>query len=125
MSLRRSPGLGQHKYNAVRIEVDGHKFASKREASHYQELKLFERAGDIHGLKLQPKFWFMHQSGEYLKIRSKGYPNGRRVSYIADFEFVRNNKRVVQDVKGFDTDVSRLKRSMMELFHGIQVEVVK
>ena len=110
MSFRRSPGLGQHKYNAVRIEVDGHKFASKREASHYQELKLFERAGDIHGLKLQPKFWFMHQSGEYLKIRSKGYPNG---------------KRFVQDVKGFDTDVSRLKRSMMELFHGIQVEVVK
>ena len=121
---KRSLGLGQHKFNAMRVEVDGKTFDSKREARHYQELCLLERAGEIHGLKLQPKFWFTH-NGEALKIRSKGYPNGRRVAYVADFEFVRSNKRVVQDVKGMDTDISRLKRALMELHHGIVVEVIK
>lgn len=115
---------GQNKYNASKVEVDGVVFDSKAEAAHYQALKIFEKEGLISSLKLQPKFQFM-KDGEYLKTRTGRYPAGRRVSYIADFSFVYKGKRVVQDTKGMDTDMSRIKRALVELFHGIHVQVVR
>ena len=41
------------KYRAVRTEVDGITFASKKEAARYGELKLLEKAGEINGLCCQ------------------------------------------------------------------------
>jgi len=35
-----------NKYRNVRTEVDGIKFASKKEARRYQELRLLEKAGN-------------------------------------------------------------------------------
>lgn len=42
------------KYGAQRTTIDGIAFASKREASRYQELKLMQMAGEIQDLELQP-----------------------------------------------------------------------
>lgn len=39
------------KYGAVKTEVDGIMFDSKREASRYQELRLLEQAGEIANLR--------------------------------------------------------------------------
>jgi dsDNA-binding SOS-regulon protein len=62
------------KYGAVRTEVDGISFASKKEARRYSELKLLERAGEIADLQLQPRF--------PLTV------NGVRVcTYVADFQY--------------------------------------
>jgi hypothetical protein len=44
------------KYGAVKTEVDGIMFDSKREASRYQELRLLEQAGEITNLRLQVPF---------------------------------------------------------------------
>lgn len=115
---------GQNKFNASRVEYDGEVFDSKRERDHYIELKRLEQGGFLRGLRRQVKFYFNLPEGP-LKIRSGRYKEGRRVSYIADFEFVMNGKRVVQDVKGMDTDVSRLKRALVEAVHGVRVQVVK
>ena len=46
----------RNKYNAVRTIVDGIAFASEDEAKRYGELKMFERAGRITDLLLQPQF---------------------------------------------------------------------
>lgn len=116
-------GLSGSKYGNRRTQVDGIWFDSKGEAEHYKILKLREEAGEIHSIELQPGFRFMHK-GEYLKMRSKGYPNGRTIKYKADFSFIENGKRVVQDFKGYDTDVSRLKRALVELFHGIRIQII-
>lgn len=50
------------KYGAVKTEVDGIKFDSKREASRYQELRLLEQAGEITNLLLQVPFELIPKS---------------------------------------------------------------
>jgi hypothetical protein len=44
------------KYNARRVEIDGHRFASAAEGRRYATLAALERAGRIAGLELQPRF---------------------------------------------------------------------
>lgn len=112
------------KFSAKRTVVDGITFDSKREAARYLDLKAMERAGEITRLKLQPEFP-LECGGNPVLIRSKGYPNGRRAKYVADFKYMRGTENVVEDVKGFDTPLSRLKRAMVEAEYGIQIQVVR
>ncbi len=37
----------KHKFHAIRTELDGIKFASKKEAKRYKELVLLQQKGDI------------------------------------------------------------------------------
>jgi hypothetical protein len=113
------------KYSNTRVEYDGHKFDSKRECARYKELKLLEKAGSISLLCLQPKFW-LKCGGKDILIKSDRYPNGRRASYRADFEFIDDlGVRHVEDVKGFDTSGSRLRRAIVEAEYGVRVEIVR
>lgn len=113
-----------NKYRARPTEVDGIRFASAAEARRYRDLKLLERAGEIAGLTLQPRFP-LTVNGEPVKIRSTGYPNGRAAEYRADFAYFRGGHRVVEDVKGLDTPVSRLKRALVETIYHVRVKVVR
>ena len=108
----------KHKYNAVKTEVDGITFASKKEAKRYGELKLLERAGEITSLMVRPKFdlWMMNQhSGVTVSVGS----------YIGDFQYWRKCGLpagwIVEDVKGFKMPVYRLKKKMVEAQHGIKI----
>jgi len=113
--------------------VDGHKFDSKREANRFTELLVLERAGEIANIELQPKFPLQvlrmidgTPTHVDIKIRSKGFPNGRRCSYRADFRFqcLRTGKQIVEDVKGFDDDRARFKRAVVEAVFGIEIALV-
>ena len=95
----------KHKYNAKRIEIDGIKFDSKKEAKRYKELRMLEKAGKIKDLTLQPVF--LLQEGFYYQGKAI-----RQITYRADFEYIENGKRVVEDVKGFKTDVYKLKKKL-------------
>ena len=44
------------KYKAVKTEINGIKFDSKKEARRYKELKILEKADEIKSLELQPRF---------------------------------------------------------------------
>lgn len=95
------------KYNAKKTEIDGILFDSKREAARYVELKEQEKLGFITNLERQVKFQL---------LPSQKRPDGtteRGSYYYADFCYYRNGEYVVEDVKGHDTDVYRLKRKMM------------
>ena len=94
-----------HKYNTKKVKVDGIKFDSKKEANRYLELKILERAGVISNLILQPKF--LLQDG--FERDGKKY---RVIFYIADFEYIQDGKRIVEDVKGVKTDIYKLKKKM-------------
>jgi len=96
----------RHKYNTKSIEIDGFKFASKKEAKRYLELKTLEKAGKIKNLKLQPVF--LLQEGFYYQGKAI-----RQITYRADFEYVNEKgERVVEDVKGFRTDVYKIKKKL-------------
>lgn len=95
------------KYHNKKIEIDGHVFDSKAEARRYQELSLLEKAGVITGLRLQPEY-------ELIPAFKKGNRRFRRTVYIADFEYIENSKIIVEDVKGFKTEVYKLKKKLFE-----------
>lgn len=123
MSNRKIPKA--NKYNAKKTDMDGITFDSKKEARRYIELKNLLSAGVISNLKLQPEFPLV-VGVTPVKIRSRGYPNGRRVKYVADFQYISTDtgELVVEDVKGMDTSTSRLKRALVEAIYDVQVRVI-
>ena len=111
--------------NVKRTMVDGHRFASKHEAARYLELKLLVHAGEIRDLSLQPRYPIKFGSAKVL-MRSEGYPNGRQLTYVADFTYLaRDDSRprpwsgpyTIEDVKmqsRHRTEVYKIKRALME-----------
>jgi hypothetical protein len=83
------------KYRAVKANCNaGHTHDSKREAVRCNELHILEAAGEISDLTIHPQYWFVI-NGRQLK-----HPNGRRVGYKSDFEYIENGMLVTEDVKG-------------------------
>lgn len=108
------------KYGNRKVTLDGHTFDSKQEASRYGELKLLERAGQITGLDLQPRFELIPK-----QRRDDGKPE-RACEYVADFRYtdVRTGKQVIEDAKGMRTRDYIVKRKLMLQVHGISVREV-
>ncbi len=69
-------------------------------------LKLREQAGEIHDLVLQPKF--LLQAG----FRDREGKWHRAINYIADFRYVEDNRVIVEEVKGRETVVFRIKKKL-------------
>ena len=107
--------LIQNKYKNKEIIVNGIKFQSIAESRRYKELALLEKAGKISNLKLQPRFLLQ----EGFKKNGKTY---RKIEYIADFRYIENDKIVVEDVKGKETEVFKLKHKLFE-YHYPQYEL--
>lgn len=102
-------GRRRSKYGAVRTEVDGLSFASKKEATRYSALKLLERVGEISGLTLQPRF-SLDVGGFHI------------CTYVADFAYRdKSGAQVTEDTKGVVTDVFAIKKRLMKAVHGINV----
>jgi hypothetical protein len=101
------------KYRNVPTEIDGIKFASKREAKRYCELKLLEKAGEIKDLRLQPR-----------------YPltvNGLHVcTYVADFEYswTALPSTVTEDAKGVRTRDFINKAKLFHALYGREIQLV-
>jgi hypothetical protein len=105
-----------HKYRAVPTVIDGIRFASKKEAARYCDLKLLEKAGEIRELELQPRFPLYvckRQNGELHKV----------CDYVADFRYRQGPRGilVIEDVKGMRTPTYRLKRKMVEAQYGFEI----
>lgn len=114
----REPKPKKSKYHNVKIVVDGITFDSKKEAARYRELRLLERAGQITGLVLQPKFLI----AEAVELDGR---KQRARYYIADFQYVDSDgQTIVEDAKGMKTAVYRAKRHQMKLRYGIEVREV-
>ena len=117
----------KNKLGNIKVEYDGHKFDSKREAQRYAELKLLQRSGQISDLRMQVKFELIPSQRD-----GDGKVTERAVCYIADFVYFdrRTNETVSEDVKGYRDPSSAvykvfaIKRKMMLFFHGITVREV-
>ncbi len=111
----------RHKFNARRTFRDGLWFDSKREADRWSELHLMQRAGLISDLKKPPARVVFPPY-----IRCDKNPI-RAIKYKPDFEYVETDtgQRVVEDVKGVETAVFKLKRKLFEHRYGIVIRIVK
>ena len=98
-----------NKYNNKKVVIDNITFDSKLEATRYRELKLLERKGIIKDLVLQPSY-------ELIPSFKKGNKTYRKTCYIADFCYYDNElgKTIIEDTKGFKTDVYILKKKLFE-----------
>ena len=86
------------KYRNIKTEVDGITFDSKAEADRYCELKMLQAAGKISGFDIQPSF-----------VLDGG------VRYRPDFIVCDRGGHIwVEDVKGVETQVFRIKRKLWE-----------
>ena len=95
------------KYNSTRVELDGFKFDSVKEANRYSELKILKKSKDVYYFILQVPF------------KMPG------TKYVADFlVFWADGSHTVEDTKGFRTDTYKLKKKMMA-FHYPEVEIVE
>lgn len=99
------------KYHAKKVTIDGHTFDSTKEADRYCELKLLEKAKVISGLEIQP---------EYMLQEPFSCDGGweKAITYRADFRYKENGKTIVEDVKGFKTDVYKIKRKLFLKRYG-------
>lgn len=102
----------QNKYGARKLTApDGQKFDSVKEFHRWGCLRLLERAGRITDLKRQVSFELIpKQDGE------------RACTYVADFVYYEDGKMVVEDCKGFKTEVYRIKKKLMLWVHGIRIK---
>ena len=99
----------ENKYKNKKAVYDGITFDSQKEKNHYIGLKVLERAGEIKDLELQKVF----------ELQPSFKKNGityRKITYKADFCYfnIKEGKYIVEDVKGFKTEVYKLKKKIFE-----------
>jgi hypothetical protein len=99
--------MGWNKYNAKRIIVHGKSFPSKAEASHYGQLLLRLRAGEIMELECQPT----------VRLTDAG------ISYKPDFKYFENSLPVWCEVKGVITDRFRLIKKLWKFYGPGPLEI--
>lgn len=110
------------KFGNKKYTIDGIEFDSKKESKRYCELKMLERAGAIQDLQLQVPFILI--PAQYREVNGKNKCVERACKYIADFVYTENGKQIVEDTKGFRTDVYKIKRKLMLYKYGIRIREV-
>ena len=100
---------GKSKYKNKKMIIDKIEFDSHKEGLRYIDLKLLERQGLIKDLRRQVKF-------ELQPSYKKNNKTIRAIYYIADFVYfdVNKDKVIVEDTKGFRTEVYKLKKKIFE-----------
>ena len=89
----------KHKFNAKPQTIDNQRFASKKEAKRYLELKELKRTGEV-------LFFFTQARLPIVKTNAK---------YVCDFVvFWKDQTITIEDVKGIKTEVYKLKKKLIE-----------
>ena len=107
-----------NKYKSRKVTVDGITFDSQKEYRRFRELSLLERAGKITELQRQVKFELIPSQ------RMDGKVVERACSYVADFVYMENGKKVVEDTKGFKTKDYIIKRKLLLKEYGIRIKEI-
>jgi hypothetical protein len=115
MQVKKSP-----KYKAKRTAACGVMFDSAAEARRFTALSAMRQRGEIGPIELHPVF--VLAPGVLVPGETRKRPALR---YVADFAYTdQHGARVIEDVKGVETPVFRIKRHLLAL-QGIKVEIVK
>lgn len=98
-----------HKYKAKPTVSDGIRFASKKEAKYYDDLKLRVKSGEV-----------------LLFLRQVPFHLPGSIRYVVDFQEFHSDGTVhFVDVKGYETSEFKSKKALVEsLYSPIKIEVV-
>ena len=108
------------KFGNRKVEIDGFKFDSQKEANFYCKLKILKDSGEIADFDKQVKF----------DIRVN---NIHIANYFLDFLVKKNDGTIDYiDIKGQDryskkfikTDVFQLKKKLVEAIYGIEIKIM-
>jgi hypothetical protein len=95
----------QHKFRAKPTELDGIKFASRKEAEYYRNLVMARENREL--------LFFLRQ----VPFELPG-----RVKYLVDFlEFWRDGEVRCVDVKGHRTEQYKAKKRMVEALYPVEI----
>ncbi len=98
----------KHKFNAIRTELDGYKFSSRKEAKYYSELKLRQASGEV--------IFFLMQTPFHL-------PGG--VKYVCDYTvFLSNGEVEFVDIKGIRTLLYLTKKKIVESIYPVKIKEI-
>lgn len=104
----------QNKYRNKIIAAHGKTFDSKKESERYSLLLMLSEKGVIHHLDCQ--------------VRYNLIVNGEIIcAYVADFTYLQDDQRVVEDVKSEYTrklPVYRIKKKLMKAIYNIEIKEV-
>lgn len=102
------------KYRNTRVEFNGKRYDSQREANEAAKLQALARAGKIRDYQEQKRIVLVPGNGKL-----------RPIVYVADFYFVDlDGTPHVLDAKGFKTQVYRLKKRLAALMLRIEIEEI-
>src|SRR5262245_31803533 len=104
---------GGHKYNATEVRDEEGKllYRSKKEANRHRDLLYLEQMAVIQDLRRE--------------VRYKLKVNGKQVAtYVADFVYREDGKKVVEDAKGVRTPYYRGKARLSEAVAGYKIREV-
>lgn len=101
------------KYNNKKIHAADGIFDSQKEYRRWCDLKILEKAGQIQALDRQVRYELIPKMGK-----------NRPTTFIADFVYREKGKVVVEDAKGFRTEVYRIKKKLMAWVHKIDVREI-
>lgn len=98
-----------NKYGAKRRDIDGHEFASLKEADYYLIYKDMLKHGELVNLELQPKFILIPA------FKGKDGKTEKSVHYTADFKLTYPDGHVVVvEVKGYKTRDYVIRRKLFK-----------
>lgn len=106
------------KYRNKKIDTAEGRFDSEKEYSRWVDLKWMQRAGQITDLQRQVTFELLPSQ------RIDGKVVERPVKYIADFVYMQNGEKVVEDVKGLKLPEYVLKRKLMLYIHNLRIKEI-
>lgn len=110
---------GYNKFKNNRVEAYGIKFDSEVEQKRYEQLQALAREGVI---------WNLVSDKSRLRFRIE--VNGQKIcDYEADFSYTQKlngvDTYIVEDVKGVETPVYKLKKKLMKAIYGIEIRQIK
>lgn len=105
------------KYGNRKTCLLGQEFDSRLEAQRWLVLKDAERHGKIQGLARQVPY-------EIIPAQVIQGSRLRASEYVADFVYRKDGQIVVEDTKGYRTEVYRIKRKLMAWRHGVLIREI-
>lgn len=111
MRIGNVSAIVRNKYNNRKTKG----FDSAKEWRRNQELETLQRAGEISELNRQVPFVLMSSYTIADETTKQGFRTIREIRYIADFTYrLKDGTRIIEDVKGMQTDVFKIKRKLLE-----------
>ena len=108
----------KNKYGAVKTEVGGIVFDSRKEAKRYIELKEMEANGKITNLERQKRYVLQPA----FELNGKKF---RPIIYISDFEYDdKDGIHHTEDAKGKILPVFKIKAKLFAYKYGYEIEII-